>query len=212
MRSRPAVRGDILERAASKLMKSGVTQPERAAAARERSTPTSIRACPAVARHETRQGTRIPDNTTAGRMRCGTDRDSPGGVCMSDVAPPVVAARRRPELIERPADGIARAETHRQSRREHDPTKKDSECEAQNGAPDAEVIESHGDRHEQDEPLDREAEETRGLDPHVDGLNQHRARDEPCHHDADDEDHAAQPGGAARTRTRTSPAARASSR
>ena len=91
----------------------------------------------------------------------------------SDVIHLVITGWRLMQLLlQRPADDVSYSEPDSQRGREHDAPEEDRECQQQNGSADAEMVEGHGHRDEQNQPFDREAQQPGGPDLHVDGADQ----------------------------------------
>ncbi len=76
---------------------------------------------------------------------------------------------------------IARTEPHRERQRQHDAAKKNAKGKIDNLLADFEMIERHGRRQHQDQPLHAQTQEPRILQIHIHCADENAARQEPRH-------------------------------
>ncbi len=90
--------------------------------------------------------------------------------------------------VERPADGVLRSQPHGQRHGQHDAAEQDPERQQQDVASQADLLERHRGREDEDEPLHADTDEPRRVDLHVDGADQHRSGQEAGEQVAEDQD------------------------
>ena len=89
--------------------------------------------------------------------------------------------------FKRTTDEIAGAETHGESKREHDTAEEDAKGQRNDVAAQLKVVEYHGCRKHEHEPFDAERQEARVLELLIDGSDEDRAGKETCEQSAGDE-------------------------